>query len=327
MKHALITGITGQDGSYLAELLLDKGYEVFGLVRRTSTKHMPRIEHLLDRHRLTLIPGDVADAHSVRHAVEVARPHELYNLAAMSFVGSSWEQPELSIDVTGKGALHCLEAIRATRLQDTCKFYQASSSEMFGNVVPPHNEDTPFNPCSPYACAKMYAHNIVRTYRESYGMFACSGILLNHESPRRGAEFVTQKIATQVVEIAAGLRDVIELGNIDARRDWGHAQDYVEAMHLMLQQVEPKDYVVGMGTTHSVREFLERVFHLCNIHDWEKYVRIDDNLKRPAEVWTLQADARRIRALGWQPVMTFDDLVLDMVNVAKTKVELGTETI
>jgi GDPmannose 4,6-dehydratase len=310
-KRALITGITGQDGSYLAELLLKKGYDVYGLVRRTSTVNSSRIEHIQDK--ITLIPGDMADESSLINAIRLSKPDEVYNLAAQSFVGSSWTQPIFTGDVTGLGVTRLLEAIRISG--QSTKFYQASSSEMFGKVhETPQSERTPFHPRSPYAVSKLYGHWAALNYRESYGMFNCCGILFNHESPRRGIEFVTRKISNGVARIHHGLDSELKLGNLDAKRDWGYAGDYVKAMWLMLQKDEPVDYVVATGETHSVREFCEIAFETAGL-DMEKYVKMDPAFMRPAEVDTLTGDSSKARKeLGWNPEVSFKELVRMMVE-------------
>ena len=311
MPRALITGITGQDGSYLAELLLAKGYEVFGVVRRASTENFARIEHL--RERLTLLQADLLDQLSLIDALEKTQPDEVYNLAAMSFVPSSWQQPVLTAEFDAIGVTRVLEAIRLVNRR--IRFYQASSSEMFGQVREvPQTEATPFHPRSPYGVAKVYGHFITVNYRESYGLFACAGILFNHESPRRGKEFVTRKISDGVARIAHGLASEIALGNLDAQRDWGFAGDYVEAMWRMLQQPEPADYVVATGEAHSVREFAELAFGRAGL-DWSRFVHEDPALRRPAEVDELIGDASRARAvLGWRPTVSFEGLVQMMVD-------------
>jgi GDPmannose 4,6-dehydratase len=311
MPRALITGITGQDGSYLAELLLEKGYEVHGMVRRASTEKFDRIEHLRDR--LTLHQADLLDQRSLVDALRAARPDEVYNLAAMSFVAVSWIQPTLTAEFTGVGVTRILEAVREACPE--ARFYQASSSEMFGKVrETPQNEATPFYPRSPYGVAKVYGHHITVNYRESYDLFACSGILFNHESPRRGLEFVTRKITWHAAAIKAGKVDSLSLGNLDARRDWGFAKDYVEAMWLMLQRDEPDDYVIATGETNTVRRCVEIAFEEAGI-DWEPVVKIDDSLKRPAEVDLLVGDARKAeRELGWRPGTTFEELIRLMVR-------------
>jgi len=311
MKTALITGITGQDGSYLAEFLLGKGYKVFGLERRSSQKNHGNIEHILDK--IEIISGDLLDEASIVHALVEVRPDEVYNLAAQSFVHESWKQPVFTGEVTGLGAVRVLEAIR--QVDKKIRFYQASSSEMFGKVFEtPQNEKTPFYPRSPYGVAKLYAHWITVNYRESYGIFAASGILFNHESPRRGLEFVTRKITHTVAKIMLGLARELVLGNLDAKRDWGFAGDYVEAMWLMLQQEKPGDYVIATGETHSVQEFVEAAFSSVNL-DWQKYVRIDPKFLRPAEVQQLKGDASlAMKELGWKSRVDFKGLVQMMVD-------------
>jgi GDPmannose 4,6-dehydratase len=311
MPRALITGITGQDGSYLAELLLAKGYEVFGVVRRASTENFARIEHL--RERLTLWQADLLDQLSLIDALEKTQPDEVYNLAAMSFVPTSWQQPVLTAEFDAVGVTRLLEAIRLVNRR--IRFYQASSSEMFGQVREvPQAEATPFHPRSPYGVAKVYAHYITVNYRESYGLFACSGILFNHESPRRGMEFVTRKISHGVARIAQGVSRELALGNLTAQRDWGFAGDYVEAMWSMLQQPEPGDYVVATGEAHSVREFAELAFGRAGL-DWRQFVREDPALRRPAEVDHLIGDASKARrVLGWRPTVAFGQLVEMMVD-------------
>ena len=309
--RALITGITGQDGSYLAELLLDKGYEVWGMVRRASTETYDRIEHL--REDLRFVQADLLDQSSLMSALETAAPTEVYNLAAQSFVPTSWTQPVLTADFTAVGVTRLLEAIR--QVDDTVRFYQASSSEMFGKVrETPQSEETPFYPRSPYGVAKVYGHYITVNYRESYGLFACSGILFNHESPRRGLEFVTRKVSDGVARIKLGLADELALGNLDAQRDWGFAGDYVEAMWRMLQQDEPDDYVVATGETHEVGELVQIAFDHAGL-DRERHVRIDERFIRPAEVDLLVGDAAKAhRELGWRPAVSFDALVRMMVD-------------
>lgn len=311
MPKALITGITGQDGSYLAEFLLEKGYEVAGVVRRTSHDSYERIGHLLGR--LTVVAADLLDQHSLTTVIRDFQPDEIYNLAAQSFVPTSWNQPVLTGEFTALGVTRILEAVRLAHPQ--AKFYQASSSEMFGKVVEtPQNESTPFYPRSPYGVAKVYGHWITVNYRESYDLFAVSGILFNHESPRRGLEFVTRKVTDGVARIKLGLARDLRLGNLDAQRDWGYAGDYVEAMWLMLQQEEAGDYVVGSGRTHSVRELVEIAFEKVGL-DWHEYVKEDPEFYRPAEVETLKADASKAeRVLGWRPKVTFEQLVEMMVD-------------
>ena len=310
-KRALITGITGQDGSYLAEFLLEKGYKVFGLERRTSQKTLKNIDHLVNK--MELISGDLLDEASLVHALRESRPHEVYNLASQSFVAESWKQPVYTGEVTGLGAVRLLEAIR--QVNPKIKFYQASSSEMFGAIKgTPQNERTPFYPRSPYGVAKLYAHWISVNYRESYGMFTACGILFNHESPRRGFEFVTRKITSTAVKIKLGLENQLRLGNLDAKRDWGFAGDYVKAMWLMLQQPKPKDYVIGTGHAHTVREFVKEAFDCLGL-DWRKHVKVDKKFMRPAEVYHLLADASLAqKELKWKPEVDFKELVKMMVE-------------
>ena len=318
MKRALITGITGQDGSYLAELLLGKGYEVFGIVRRSSSFNTDRIEHIYrDPHdqaaRLKLIYGDLNDASSMAAILEKVHPDEVYNLAAQSHVRVSFDIPEYTSEIVALGAVRLLEAIRRTGVE--CKFYQASSSELYGKVVEtPQCETTPFHPRSPYACAKAYAYYITQNYREAYGMFAVNGILFNHESPRRGETFVTRKITRAATRIKLGLQQQLHLGNLDAKRDWGFAGDYVEGMWRMLQAEQPDDYVLATGETHSVREFLEETFRCLDL-DYRDYVAFDERYLRPAEVDLLLGDASKARRnLGWEPKVTFAKLVRMMVD-------------
>jgi GDPmannose 4,6-dehydratase len=311
VPSALITGITGQDGSYLAELLLEKGYDVHGMVRRASTEKFDRIEHL--RERITLHQADLLDERSLVDALRAARPDEVYNLAAMSFVAVSWIQPTLTAEFTGVGVTRMLEALR-----EACpgaRFYQASSSEMFGKVrETPQTERTPFHPRSPYGVAKVYGHHITVNYRESYDLYAAAGILFNHESERRGLEFVTRKVTWHAAAIKLGLRDHVALGNLDAQRDWGYAKDYVEAMWLMLQQDEPQDYVIATGRTNTVRRLVEIAFDEAGLL-WEPHVRIDDAFRRPAEVDMLVGDAGKAkRELGWEPRTSFEELIRLMVR-------------
>jgi len=309
--RALITGITGQDGSYLADLLLEKGYEVYGMVRRSSVEKLDRIEHIRDR--VKFVQADLLDQLSIISAIREADPDEVYNLAAMSFVPTSWSQPVLTGEFTAIGVTRMLEAIRL--VNKNIKFYQASSSEMFGKVRQnPQNENTPFHPRSPYGVAKVYGHYITVNYRESYGIFAASGILFNHESPRRGLEFVTKKVTNAVAKIKLGLTESLYLGNLDAKRDWGYAKDYVEAMWLMLQQGSPDDYVISTGETHSVKEWVQASFSCLDL-DWEKYVKMDEKLLRPAEVDLLIGDSTKARdKLGWKPQVNFEGLVKLMVE-------------
>ena len=311
MKKALITGVTGQDGSYLAEWLLGKGYAVHGMVRRSSTETFERVAHIKDR--LNLVQADLLDELSLIKALEESRPDEIYNLAAMSFVPTSWSQPVLTGEFTGIGVTRLLEAVRL--VCPKARVYQASSSEMFGKVREvPQTELTPFHPRSPYGVAKAYGHFITVNYRESYGLFAVSGILFNHESPRRGKEFVTRKITDGVARIKAGLQDKLPMGNIEAKRDWGFAGDYVRAMWMMLQQPEPDDYVIATGENHSVREFLELAFARAGLR-WEDHVVIDSALLRPAEVEHLLGDCAKARTkLGWEPEVDFPGLVRMMVD-------------
>lgn len=318
MRTALITGITGQDGSYLAELLLDKGYEVHGMIRRSSSFNTERIDHIYqDPHqqnvRLFLHYGDLSDGSVVSRLLREVEPDEVYNLAAQSHVRTSFDVPEYTGEITGLGAIRLLEAMRRTGI--TPRFYQASSSELFGKAVEtPQDESTPFHPRSPYGCAKAYAFHVTRNYREAYGFFACNGILFNHESPRRGETFVTRKITRAATRIKLGLQDRLFLGNLDARRDWGYAPEYVHAMWLMLQHDEPDDFVIATGETHSVREFLDRAFGLLDL-DWKSYVEIDPRYFRPAEVDSLLGDASKaMTKLGWRPETGFDELVRIMVE-------------
>jgi GDPmannose 4,6-dehydratase len=321
-RRALITGITGQDGSYLAEHLLEQGYEVWGLARGQANPRVSRVRRLLSD--VQVVRGDLLDQGSLISAVERVQPDEVYNLGAISFVPMSWEQAELTAEVTGMGVLRMLEAIRvcsgvsrggASAASGQIRFYQASSSEMFGQVSEtPQNERTSFHPRSPYGVAKAYGHFLTQNYRESYGMFAVSGILFNHESPRRGAEFVTRKVSLGVARIKLGLAAELRLGNLEARRDWGYAGDYVRAMHLMLQADRPEDYVIGTGRMKSVRELAEAAFTAAGL-DWERYVVTDQTLHRPAEVDLLCADPKKARnQLGWEPTVSFDELVAMMVE-------------
>ncbi|MCX8070920.1 MAG: GDP-mannose 4,6-dehydratase [Candidatus Binatia bacterium] len=310
-RRALITGISGQDGSYLAELLLEQGYRVFGAVRRSSGENLHRIQHLL--HEVELIHADLLDQQSLVAMLKRARPHEVYNLAAQSYVPLSWEQPMLTAEFNAVGVARLLEAIRW--VDPGIRFYQASSSEMFGKVREvPQNEDTPFYPRSPYGVAKTYGHYITVNYRESYGLFACCGILFNHESPRRGKEFVSRKITDAVARIKLGVARELRLGNLRARRDWGYAKDYVQAMWLMLQQKQPGDYVIATGEAHSVEDFARLAFAHVGL-DWREFVRVDPTLFRPAEVDQLIGDASKARRkLGWQPTVRFPELVKLMVE-------------
>jgi GDPmannose 4,6-dehydratase len=310
-RRVIITGITGQDGSYLAELLLEKGYEVVGMVRRSSAPNLWRIEHLLDR--VTLKPADLLDQLSLIRLIDEVRPHELYNLAAMSFVPASWDQPMLTGEYNSQGVTRLLDAIR--RVDPGIRFYQASSSEMFGKVrETPPRETTPFYPRSPYGVSKVFAHYITVNYRESYNLFAVSGMLFNHESPRRGLEFVTRKVTDGVARIKLGLADRLSIGNLDAHRDWGFAGDYVRAMWMMLQQEQPDDYVIATGVSHSVRQLIEIAFAHAGL-DWERHVRVDPALLRPAEVEHLLGDSTKARqVLGWKPDVSFKQLVEMMVD-------------
>jgi GDPmannose 4,6-dehydratase len=320
-KRALITGITGQDGSYLAELLLERGYGVYGLTRRLSADNYWRIEHIRDR--ITLIPGDLLDQLSLIRVLERVKPHELYNLAAMSFVPASWDQPMLTGEFNSQGVTRVLEAVRV--VDSSIRIYQASSSEMFGKVREvPQRETTPFYPRSPYGVSKAFAHYITVNYRESYNLFAVSGILFNHESPRRGLEFVTRKVTHGVARITLGLATHLSLGNLDAHRDWGFAGDYVRAMWLMLQQSSPDDYVVATGESHSVRELVEIAFGHAGL-DWERHVRLDPDLLRPAEVDHLVGDPSKARStLSWTPTVDFRGLVTMMVDADLARLSKST---
>ena len=312
MKRALITGVNGMDGSHLADLLLEKGYEVFGMERRTSTPNRTNTKHL--EGKINFISGDLTDQNSLLRCLRESDPQEIYNLGAQSFVGESWNTPDQTSEVNGMGVLRMLEAIREDG--EERKFYQASTSEMFGKVQEtPQTELTPFYPRSPYGVSKLYGHWITKNYRESYDMFATSGILFNHESERRGIEFVTRKITDGVAKIHLGLQDKITLGNLDAKRDWGYAPDYVEAMWLILQQDEPGDYVISTGETHSIREFLDLAFQHIGITDWKKYVGQDPRYMRPAEVDLLRGDSTKaFDELGWKPKTSFNELVGKMVK-------------
>jgi len=309
--RALVTGITGQDGSYLAEFLLDKGYDVYGMVRRSSVENFYRIEHI--RSKLKFVQADLLDQLSIIDAIKESKPDEIYNLGAMSFVPTSWKQPVLTGEFTGLGVTRMLEAAR--HMNKDIKFYQASSSEMFGKVKEiPQNEETPFYPRSPYGVAKVYGHYMTINYRESYDMFACSGILFNHESPRRGLEFVTKKVTYGAAKIKLGLADSLPLGNLDTKRDWGYAKDYIEAMWLMLRQDKAEDFVISTGETHSVKEWVESSFQCLDL-DWEKYVKIDKRFMRPADVDLLVGDySKAKKQLGWKPKVGFKQLVKIMVE-------------
>jgi len=330
MKTALITGITGQDGSYLAELLIEKGYMVHGIVRRASLINTHRIDHIFNHPQLKLHYGDLTDAGNLIHVIQKTKPDEIYNLAAQSHVKVSFELPEYTGNVDGLGTLRILEAVRILEMEDTCRIYQASTSELYGLVQEvPQRETTPFYPRSPYGVAKLYAYWITKNYRESYGMYACTGILFNHESPRRGETFVTRKITKGLSKISCGLQDCLYLGNLNAKRDWGHAKDYAEAMWLMLQQDTPDDYVIATGEQYSVREFVEKSANYFGMSiEWQGegldeigidkntgriIIRVDDKYFRPAEVESLLGDATKAKEqLGWEPKITFDGLVEDM---------------
>ncbi|MEW6482308.1 MAG: GDP-mannose 4,6-dehydratase [bacterium] len=324
MKKALITGITGQDGSYLAELLLKKGYEVYGIVRRSSSFNTARIDHIYqDPHepdvKLNLVYGDLNDASSLNKIIRTIKPDEIYNLGAQSHVKVSFEVPEYTGEVVALGTTRMLEAIREAEISP--KFYQASSSELFGNSPSPQNEDTPFDPRSPYACAKAYAFYMVKNYREAYGLFATNGILFNHESPRRGETFVTRKVTMAVAKIKLGLQKKLYLGNLEAKRDWGYAPEFCEAMWLILQQEKPEDYVIATGETHSVREFVSEAFSYAGL-DWKDYVEIDPKYFRPTEVDCLIGDASKAKKkLNWQPKITFKELVKLMVDADMERVK------
>jgi GDPmannose 4,6-dehydratase len=317
-RTALVTGITGQDGSYLAEFLLAKGYEVHGVVRRSSTMNRSRIDHIEHAtsepgsSRFFLHYGDMTDSGGLNRLVKTIRPDEIYNLAAQSHVQISFEQPEYTGEVDGLGTTRLLEAIRTSGL--STRFYQASTSEMFGIAPPPQSEATPFHPRSPYAAAKVYAHWMTVNYREAHQLYACSGILFNHESPRRGENFVTRKVTRGVAQIVAGKLDKLRLGNLDAQRDWGHAKDYVEAIWLMLQQPEPDDFVIATGTSRSVRDFVDAAFSLVGL-DWRRYIQVDEAYIRPADIHELRGDASKAwRQLGWKPRTSFSQMVLEMVE-------------
>ena len=328
-KRALVTGVTGQDGSYLTEFLIAKGYEVHGIVRRSSSFNTERIDHLYeDRHvpnrRLHLHFGDLSDGSNLNRLMERIKPQEVYHLGAQSHVKVSFELPEYTADVTGLGCLRLLDALRETKTR--AKFYQASSSEMFGSAPPPQSEKTNFQPRSPYACAKVFGYNLTVNYREAYGMFACNGILFNHESPRRGVTFVTRKIARAAARIKAGLENRLYLGNLDAKRDWGYAPEYVEAMWLMLQQDKPDDYVIATGETRTVREFVEAAFDRVGL-DWKKHVRVDPQYYRPTEVNALCGDPSKARRkLKWTPRTKFRELVEIMVDAECEAVKAGRAT-
>ena len=311
-KTALITGITGMDGSHLAEFLLNKGYKVFGMVRRSSNANFININSF--KHKISFVNGDISDQNSLLRCLKDSNPDEVYNLASQSFVGESWNTPEQTSNVTGLGVLRILESIR--EFNPKIKFYQASSSEMFGRMVEnPANEKTPFYPRSPYGVSKLYGHWITINYRESYNLFACSGILFNHESERRGIEFVTRKISNGVAKIFLGIENTISLGNLESRRDWGYAPDYVEAMWMMLQQKNPSDYVIATGKDYSIREFLDFAFEVINIKNWEKYIKIDQRFYRPAEVDVLRGDYTKAKKeLGWEPKTNIKEMVKKMIT-------------
>jgi len=331
MKRALITGVNGMDGSHLADFLLKKGYEVYGIERRSSVKNRINTKHLESNEKFHFITADMTDHNSLYRALKDSEPDEVYNLAAQSFVGSSWNIPMQTSDVNGLGVLRLLEAIREYQVvqgsSKQIKFYQASTSEMFGKMVEnPSNEETPFYPRSPYGVAKLYSYWMVKNYRESYNMFACNGILFNHESEKRGIEFVTRKISDGVARIKLGLADTISLGNLDSRRDWGYAPDYVEGMWLMMQQDEPDDFVLATGVSHSIREFLDIAFDEIEIDNWEQFVLQDPKYFRPAEVDVLRGDSTKAKeVLGWEPKTRFNELVRKMVrnDIALIKQQLG----
>lgn len=314
-KTALITGVNGQDGAYLAKLLLEKGYKVFGIIRRSTRKAYENLEYLGVANEVNYVDGDLTDEASLIRAVRLVNPDEVYNLAAQSFVGTSWDQPQITTAANSMGVLYLLDTVK--NFAPRAKFYQASTSEMFGNSSEEgiQTESTPFHPRSPYAVSKLYAHWIVVNYRESYNMFCCSGILFNHESPIRGKEFVTRKITDGVARIHLGVADRINLGNLDSKRDWGFAGDYVEAMYLMMQQDEPDNYIVSTGETHTIRDFLDVAFKHVGIDDWSSYVFLDPAFRRPAELFTLQGRSDKARKkLGWKPKVNFDQLVTMMVD-------------
>jgi len=314
-KKALITGVTGQDGAYLAQFLLDKGYEVFGLVRRMVNRNFENLEYLGIENKIDLVDGDLTDEASLINVIKRIYPDEIYNLAAQSFVGTSWDQPMVTCEINGMGVLKLLNAIKICC--PATKFYQASTSEMFGNVNINgiQDENTPFHPRSPYAISKLFAYWITVNYRESYNMFASNGILFNHESPIRGKEFVSRKITDGVARIKLGLAKEIRLGNLDSRRDWGFAGDYVEAMWLMLQQKNPDDFIISTGKTHSIRDFLNLAFKYVGIDNWQPYIKIDPRYKRPAELFTLQGKNNKAKKnLGWEPKVSFEKLVMMMID-------------
>lgn len=318
MKKVLITGITGQDGSYLAELLLEKGYKVSGLVRRTSTITTERIHYLHQKHLIETYYGDLADTNSIVRLLMKLQPDEIYNIGSMSHVRVSFDIPEYTAQITGLAPVRILEVLRSLGMTGI-KYYQASSSEMYGISPPPQNEETPFRPQSPYGCAKLYAYWLTKAYRTGYNMFTCNGILFNHESPRRGATFVTQKIVKAATRIKLGLQDKISLGNLDARRDWGHAKDYVRAMYMIMQTTKPDDWVVATGEYKTVKEFAEKVFEQSGLK-FEEYVKIEDIYFRPNEVPELLGDSKKIRTqLGWKPEISFEQLVEEMLSEAWNK--------
>jgi len=320
MKKALITGITGQDGSYLAELLLNKGYQVYGLVRRLSRPNLENVEHITNS--IKLIDGDLADQASIMNAIEKSCPDEIYNLGAQSFVATSWQQAEYTSNVTGLGAFRVFEAARmAKKTKENIKIYQASSSEMFGDSSPPQNEVTQLNPRSPYGAAKAFAHHMAKVYRDSYDMFISCGILFNHESERRGIEFVSMKIANAVAKIKLGLENKLELGNLEAKRDWGYTKDYVEAMWLMLQQEKPENFVIASGESHTIKEFVEGAFNHVGLN-WQDYVTIDQSFFRPAEIYDLRGDYSKAKdKLGWKPKVKFEELIKIMVDSEIKKIK------
>lgn len=315
MKTALITGILGQDGPYLAKLLLEKDYKVYGLIRRYSNPNFSNLDYLGITNQIDYIQGDMTDECSLFNIIKSIRPDEVYNLAAQSFVGISWDQAKLTTEINALGVLSLLNAIKI--FSPSTKFYQASTSEMFGNssIDGLQNEETPFNPRSPYAISKLYAYWMTNNFKESYGMFCCNGILFNHESPIRGKEFVTRKITNGIAKIKLGLATEIRLGNLDSKRDWGFAGDYVEAMYLMMQQEKPDNYIISTGVTHSIRDFCEIAFNHVGISDWEKYIVLDPQFKRPAELFTLQGKSDKAKnVLGWEPKVKFEELVKMMID-------------
>ncbi len=315
-KSVLISGVTGMDGSHIADLLLEKGYEIYGLVRRSSQKNFKNIQHLLDNDSINLIEGDLTDQSSLIDAIEISKPDELYNMGAQSYVGTSWQQAQLTVDITGLGPLRIMEAIRHSNMKYKIKMLQASSSEQFGNVNVGGllNEDSPMRPRSPYGCAKVMAHNLANVYRESYDMWISCSICFNHSGPRRSQEFVTKKIANGVARIKLGLDKELILGNIRSKRDWGFAENYVKAMYLMMQQDKPDDYVIASGESHSVREFCQVAFEYVGL-DWEQFVKFDKSLERPAEIYDLRGDySKAKKELGWEPKTRFDELVKIMVQ-------------